>query len=109
MTADLKIGTQTLKFCGNAATAIRYKGVFHRDLLMSFKDMNENNFDTDIIKELAFIMVQQAQGTDFKQVGYDDYVAWLEQFEESDILPIAANIINLWMNNTQTMVAAKKK
>lgn len=110
MTADVKIGSETIKMCGNAATAIRYKAIFHRDLLMTFKDMsNEENFDSNIIKELAFVMTQQAQGADFKQVSFDDYVAWLEQFEESDILPSAADIINLWMTNTQSVIDAKKK
>lgn len=110
MTADIKIGTESIKMCGNAATAIRYKAIFHRDLLMTFKGMsNEDNFDSNIIKELAFVMTLQARGADFKQVSFDDYVAWLEQFEESDILPSAADIINLWMTNTQAMVDAKKK
>lgn len=109
MTGAIQIGTNTIKLCGNAATAIRYKQVFHRDLLMSFKSMSPEDFDADIIKELAFIMMQQAAGADFKAVTFDDFVDWLEKFEETDLLNKASDIIGLWMSNTQTMAKAKKK
>lgn len=109
MTADIKIGSDTVKLCGNAATAIRYKQLFHRDLLMQFKGMDIDNFEADIVKELAFVMVQQAQGTDFKQVSFDDYVEWLARYEEQELLQAAASIINVWIQNTATAVQPKKK
>lgn len=109
MTADIKIGEKSVKLCGNAATAIRYKAIFHRDLLMSFKGMSADDFDADIIKELAFVMAEQAQGADFKQVTFEDFVDWISQFEEHDLLETAAEIINVWIVNTKTSVTTKKK
>lgn len=109
MTADIKIGSDTVKLCGNAATAIRYKQLFHRDLLMQFKGMDIDNFEADIVKELAFVMTQQAQGADFRQVSFDDYVEWLAQYEEQELLQAAASIINVWIQNTATAVQPKKK
>ena len=110
MTADVKIGSETIKMCGNAATAIRYKAIFHRDLLMTFKGMsNEENFDSNIIKELAFVMTQQAQGADFKQVSFDDYVAWLEQFEMFDVYEILPVILELWGLETKELSEPKKE
>lgn len=109
MTADIKIGSDTVKLCGNAATAIRYKQLFHRDLLMQFKGMDIDNFEADIVKELAFVMTQQAQGADFRQVSFDDYVDWLAQYEEQELLQAAASIINVWIQNTATAVQPKKK
>lgn len=109
MTADITIGGKPIKLCGNAATAIRYKAIFHRDLLMSFKGMSADDFDADIIKELAFVMAEQAQGADFKQVTFEDFVDWISQFEENDLLETAADIINVWIVNTKSSATAKKK
>lgn len=109
MTTEILIGKTPVKLCGNAATAVRYKQIFHKDLLMSFRAMSTEDFDADIIKELAFVMQMQADGKDFKGITFDDYCEWLTQFEESEILTNAADIINTWMTNTQTMTKAKKK
>ena len=109
MTAEILIGTESVKMCGNAATAIRFKSVFHQDLLMSFSKMTENNLDADIAKELGFVMHLQARGEDFNHVTFNDYCSWLEQFEEQDFLQALPSIINLWMNTTKADVKAKKK
>ena len=108
MTADIQIGSDAVKLCGNAATAIRYKQIFHKDLLMQFKGMDIDNFDVDIIKELAFVMAKQAQGADFRQVSFDDFVEWLSQYEEQELLQAAASIINVWIQNTAAAVQPKK-
>jgi len=109
MTSEVLIGSESVKMCGNAATAIRFKSVFHRDLLMSFSQMTENNLDADIVKELGFVMYLQAQGRDFNQVTFNDYCSWLEQFEEQDFLQALPSIINLWMSTTKLDAKAKKK
>ncbi len=109
MTGTIQIGDKSITFCGNAATPIRYKQVFRQDLLMSFKGMSPDGLDTDLILQLAFIMAEQAEGTDFNSVTFDAYVDWLEQFEENDILQAMPDIVNLWMNNSKASVKAKKK
>ena len=109
MTADVKLGEKLVKLCGNAATAVRYKQVFRNDLLMSFKGMSAEDFDVDVVKQLAFIMLKQSENADFKQVTFDDYIEWLEQYEETDILNAAADIIGCWLQNTKTLTKAKKK
>lgn len=109
MTADVQLGNETVRMCGNAATAYRYQSIFHKDLLMALKGMNENNFDENVLKGLAFTMALQARGADWKQVTGDDFVTWLEQFEEVDFLSKAQEIMNVWIANAQSMVKAKKK
>ena len=109
MTADVRLGENSVKLCGNAATAVRYKQVFHNDLLMSFKGMSAEDFDVDVVKQLAFIMFKQSETADFKQVTFEDYIEWLEQYEETDILNAAADIISCWLQNTKTLTKAKKK
>ena len=76
---------------------------------MSFKAMTADEFDVDAIKQVAYIMALQADGADFKQVTADDFIDWLCQFEETDMLNAAGDIIGIWMTNSQTSVTAKKK
>lgn len=109
MTAEIKLGDNSVILCGNAATAVRYKQVFRNDLLMAFKGMTAEDFDTDVVKQLAFIMMKQSENADFKQITFDDFISWLEQFEETDILEAAAEIIGCWLQNTKTLTKAKKK
>lgn len=109
MTGAVQIGAKSIKLCGNAATPIRYKQVFHKDLLMLFKAMSADDFDTDTIKQLAYIMMLQADGADFKQITSDDFIDWLCQFEEDDMLQAAGDVIGMWMTNSRTSVAPKKK
>lgn len=76
---------------------------------MSIKGMSVEELDADIIKELAFIMACQSEGSDFKQTTFDDFISWLEQFEENDILSKSVDIMSLWMQNVKPLVKAKKK
>lgn len=109
MTGTIQIGDRAITFCGNAATPIRYKQTFRKDLLMSFKGMNADDFDADLIKQLAYIMAMQAEGADFKTISFDDFIDWISQFEENDMLQASAGIVELWMNNNKATVKAKKK
>lgn len=109
MTGAVKLGDRSITFCGNAATPIRYKQVFHKDLLMSFKSMSAEDFDVDMITQLAYIMAMQAEGADFKTISFDDFIDWVSQFEQNDVLEASPDIINLWMSGSKTNVKAKKK
>ena len=109
MTGVVQIGPESVKLCGNAATPVRYKQIFRKDLLISFRGMSADDFDADLIKQLAFVMVKQAEGADFKAVSFDDFIDWLEQFEETDLLQAMPEIIGLWMTNAETLAKAKKK
>lgn len=109
MTGAVKIGAASITLCGNAATPVRYKQVFHKDLLMSFRGLSDSDFDVDLVKQLAYVMAMQAEGADFKAVSFDAFIEWLEQFEETDLLQAMPEIVGLWMTNTQSLVKAKKK
>lgn len=94
---------------GNAATSIRYKQVFNRDLLVSFAGMNEGGYDLDMLKELAFVMAKQADSANFMSLTDEDYITWLEQFEEVDLIGAMQDIVALWLDNTKNAVTSKKK
>ena len=108
MTAEILIGEQPVKMCGNAATPIRFKQVFHQDLLMNFKGMTTDEFDTDMLKQLAYIMSAQAEGADFRALTFETFVEWMSQFEEMDFLEKVGEIINLWMKSSATSVKNRK-
>lgn len=109
MTGTVKIGPASITLCGNAATPVRYKQIFHKDLLMAFKGLSAEDFDADLVKQMAFVMAMQAEGADFKAVTFDAFIDWLEQFEETDLLQAMPEIVGLWMTNTQSLVKPKKK
>lgn len=108
MTAEIRIGDKPVMMCGNAATPIRFKQVFRQDLLMNFKSMSTDDFDTDMLKQLAYIMKLQAEGTDFRAVTFDTFCEWMAGFEEMDFLEKVGEIINLWMQTTKTSVKNRK-
>lgn len=108
MTAEIRIGDTPVMMCGNAATPIRYKQVFHQDLLKSVRIMTADDFDADALAQLAYIMSQQAAGADFRAVTFDSFCEWLAQFEEADFLNKVGEIITLWMQSSETVVKAKK-
>lgn len=109
MTAEIKIGDKPVMMCGNAATPIRYKQVFHQDLLRTVRAMTADDFDVDALMQLAYIMSQQAAGADFRAVTFDMFCDWLAQFEQADILDKVGEILTLWMQSADTTVKGKKK
>lgn len=108
MTSEIRIGLKPVMICGNAATPIRYKQVFHEDLLKAVGRMTPEDFDVVTLMQLAFIMNRQAEGADFRAVTFDMFCEWLEQFEQDEFLEKVGEILNLWIRTSQTSVASKK-
>ena len=63
--SDPKGEKVTVPMIANAATLIRYKQLFHSDLLSGIIN-SEGNFDVDVVSKLAFIMSRQAAKVDMK-------------------------------------------
>lgn len=108
MTGEIRIGDTPVVMCGNAATPIRYKQVFHQDLLKTVRAMTAEDFDVDALSQLAYIMSQQAAGADFRAVTFDSFCEWIAQFEQAEFLAKVGEVLNLWMQSSQTEVKAKK-
>ena len=104
----IAIGETQVQLISNAATAIRYKQIFKRDLL---KDLGRINGKEDIeqldaieyISKLAYVMNMQAQSI-IKEANEDNYVKWLENFEEQDFQNVDTimEIIRVWNRNLAT-------
>lgn len=109
MNKDIKIGDKSIKMSGNAATAIRYKQVFNKDLLLSLSKMSEGNYDVEVVQELGFVMAKAAEGASFMALTIDDYITWLEQFEQIDVYQAMPDIVGLWLDTSKLSVNSKKK
>lgn len=114
MFKKVKIGGITVPMLANGATPIRYKHIFHKDIITELQ--NAQNDYTKVISsmpELAFIMAKQAEAKDGKAdlnlLNEDMFVEWLEQFDPMD-LPLASDqIMNVYMGNNAVTSESKKK
>ena len=114
MFKKIEVGGITVPMLANGATPIRYKHVFHKDIITEFQQAQEDYSKVvNSIPELAFIMAMQAMAQDggvaLNLLNEDAYLEWVEQFGAMD-LPIAAEqIINLYLGNNATSSEPKKK
>lgn len=115
MYADVKIGEKVVPMLSNAATAIIYKQIFHKDLLVFMDRVNkalekgDNVIEgmNDIILELAYVMATQAEKSGFRDKNFETYIEWLTQFEPMDIENAAAEIFGVYKLNTRTKSTPK--
>lgn len=114
MFKKLKIGKITVPMLANGATPIRYKNIFHKDVITEFEGAkNDSAKVTNSMPELAFVMAMQAQAkegkVDLNLIDQEMYIEWLEQFDPMD-LPFASDaILDVYMGNNATSSEAKKK
>lgn len=113
MYKEIKIGDKTIPMLANAATPIRYKMIFHKDILKALKSINNDDLDTASIGELAFMMSMQSEAQSGKvklsELNFDKYLEWLEQFNPLDIEMSAEDIVNLYSADAETSSEPKKK
>lgn len=114
MYGEIKVGGINVPMIANAATPLRYKQLFGKDLLTEFRGVEENEAKAvESIPELAFIMAMTAKSKDGKQdlskLNLNLYMEWLEQFDPMDLPMASERIINLYLGNTVTSSEPKKK
>lgn len=114
MFKNVKIGGITVPMLANGATPIRYKHIFHKDLIAEFQGAQDDYSKvTNSMPELAFVMAKQAEAkerkVDMNLLSEDEYVEWLEQFDPMDLPYASEQIVELYMGNNTTTTEAKKK
>jgi hypothetical protein len=110
MYREITVGKESVPMKATAATPIRYRHVFKKDVLNELSTVGENSgLAVDTISQLAFIMAKAASGADMNKLNEDEYVAWLEQFEPFDITNASEDIVDLYVGNTKGMSEVKKK
>ena len=110
MYREITVGKESIPMKATAATPIRYRHVFKKDVLNELSTVGENSaLAIDTISQLAFIMAQAASGADMNKLNEDVYVSWLEQFEPFDITNASEDIVDLYIGSTKGMSEVKKK
>lgn len=114
MKSVISIGQREVAVESNAATAIRYKQIFRRDLLKDIAKL-ENVEDADKLdaieytSKLAYVMNMQNR-KEIPTASEDSYITWMEEFEEADFQnPVTiTSILNVWNRNITTTSELKK-
>lgn len=114
MFKEIKIGNSTVPMLANGATPLRYKMIFHKDLISEFQSAEDDNSRAlESLPELAFVMAKAAEAKDGKAdmnlLNMDMYIEWMEQFDPMDIPMASDEIVNLYTGNMETKSEAKKK
>ena len=103
----INIDGKELEFAANAATPIRYKQVFHEDMLSAAQDTDNPDYYGFIVK-LAYVLNAQAEGKGFAKKNFDNFCEWLEGFSSMAFLDVADDIVTEWTASEQTTSASKK-
>lgn len=114
MFKNVEIGGITVPMLANGATPIRYRYVFHKDIITEFQQAQDDYSKVvNSMPELAFIMAMQAKAQDgaidLNLLNEDKYLEWVEQFGAMDLPMASEQIINLYLGNNATSSEPKKK
>ena len=108
------LGDKTVPMMVNAATPIRFRNLFGKDLLTTiYEGTREGGVDltvaSDIAPELAFIMAKAAEKADMNALSVEMYLKWLEDFGPLDFVNATEEIFNFYYGDQATTADSKKK
>ena len=109
MFKEIKIGDKNVSLLANGATPIRYRQLFHKDIITKMNDGTNADDAVEMASELAFIMSKSAEKADMNTLNLDEYYEWLEQFETFDIVTASEEIFSVYVGQETTTTTAKKK
>jgi hypothetical protein len=109
----IKIGTKDVALQANAATPIRFRNIFGKDLLTIVSEgTSPEGIDmkvaSEVAPELAFIMAKSAEKADMTKLNEAKMIEWLEQFEPMDLINATDGIFSVYFGDSETEVEAKK-
>lgn len=107
MTGIVKIGDIEVGMSALASSPIRYKQVFRKDFLQEIKKGEES--DTYAYVEMGYIMARAYEHADMNSLSYDDYITWLDQFGQGDMITAVSKIVELWGQSSVTTSASGSK
>ena len=103
MFKTLNIDGREIEFSANAATPFRYRQIFHKDLLSILgNEEKAQNEGVEAVTELAFIMAKQAEKADMGKLNEEMFFEWLEGFGSMAFVNNAEDILNIYMESTET-------
>lgn len=103
-----------VSFLSTGTTAIRYKQIFHKDLMPSITKLlrdKELNPDADLIvsQELAFVMNKQAEGRNMNTVTYEEYLTWIDEYDSASLFQNIADFIKIYTGSKGSTSEPKKE
>ena len=107
-------GPKEFPMLANGATAIRYRQVFHQDLMAGiakFSRLNEDpdSVDWDLPAKLGYIMNAAADDKqDMNKLSQDGFMTWVEQFEGDTLWNAQDAISSVYLVSQQVTSTGKK-
>lgn len=103
MFKTLNVDGREIEFSANAATPFRYRQIFHKDLLSILgNEEKAQNEGVEAVTELAFVMAKQAEKADMGKLNEEMFFEWLEGFGSMAFVNAAEDILNVYMESTET-------
>lgn len=111
MIATIELGKKKVKLLSNALTAVYYKQVFKKDLLvMMLVDAPSGKMNdaeaVEMAQELGYVMAMQAAKN---ETSYEGYLAWLENQSQMELINKSFDIIDVFKENMPGLSESKKK
>lgn len=106
----IKVGERDIPMLATAATPIRYRQVFHKNLLPYFMGKATDEDAAEMVGELAYIMAAAADGSNQMKLSEEGYIKWLEGFDPLAFVDtrVVGEIIALYQGNSITHETVKK-
>lgn len=111
MYGKVNIDGKELELCANAATAVRYRQVFRKNILSYFMGQEPAEESAAMVPELAYIMAKSAEKADMNKLSFEDYCEWLEDFSGTAFMADEAvnGIMAIYQGNEFPTDESKKK
>lgn len=111
MQKTVKIGEKEVQMRSSAATAIRYRNIFHGDIMKELMEINTEKIDMAVIEKiqkLGFVMAKTAAGAKMAALTEDDYFEWLDQFDNMELMKAAKDIVMVYLGGKVSESELKK-
>lgn len=106
MYKEVKIGEKVVPMESNGATPIRFRKTFHTDIIAVFSDAK--NIDEISLRQLAYIMAKSAEKADMNKLNEDDFIEWISQFENIDVLNALEEVVSVYLGDNDPTSTIKK-
>ncbi|MBR1623321.1 MAG: hypothetical protein IJ675_05370 [Pseudobutyrivibrio sp.] len=102
-------GPKTFGMQANGATCIRFRAIFHKDIMIENAKLLQgaDDADSEYFAKLAYIMNASAEKKDMSKLSQEGYEQWLEQFEGSALWDAQAQIAAVYTGNTEVTSTGK--
>ena len=105
-------GEKSFKFLATGSTAIRYRQVFHQDMMVVLNKLQQletsDDVDTGVVDRLAYIMNMQAEKEDMNSLSNEGFIEWADQFDGIELFRNMDKIVGLYLGNKSTGSTPKK-